>query len=113
MPLAVIAKIGTRRGIVGFVPLHAVRHGIIAGRRCCGNRAVVIISVRVVIVVGAVVVIAVGRPQADTDSYARPEAAAMTVVPIAAAVVAATGPATRIQTGLPARPADAAVPALR
>ena len=45
MPLAVIAEIGARRRIVGFVPLHAVRDGIIAGRRRRGDGAVVVISV--------------------------------------------------------------------
>ena len=90
MTLAVISEIGSRRLIVGPVPLHAIRHGIIVGRGRRGDRrAVVIIAVRVVGVVGATV-IAVARPDADAgaDRDARPEAAA--TVTITAAAIAAT-----------------------
>src|SRR4051794_17413057 len=86
----VIAEIGSRRRIVGPIPLRAVRHRIIiANRGARGDRAVVIIAVRVVGVVGAAV-IAVARPDADAsaDRDARPEAAA--TVTITAAAIAAT-----------------------
>ena len=90
MPLAIIAEIGSRRRIVGPVSPRAVRHGLIVARGRCGDGAVVIISIRV-IVVWAVVVIAIGRPDADSDRNARPEAAAAVVMAIAAAVIAAAG----------------------
>src|SRR4051812_41459737 len=86
----VIAEIGSRRRIVGPIPLRAVRHRIIiANRGARGDRAVVIIAVRVVGVIGAAV-IAVARPDADAsaDRNARPEAAA--TVTITATAIAAT-----------------------
>src|SRR5207302_1181808 len=85
IPLAVIAEIGSRRRIVGLVSLHAVRHGIIAGRGCLSDRAVVVISVRVIVVVRAVG-IGICRADAGTDRDARPEAAATVVIMAIAAV---------------------------
>src|SRR4029079_7622226 len=71
VPLPVVAEIGSRRGIVGFVPLHAIRLGIVAGRRGLrSNHALVVISVVVVIGAAAVIavaVIAVAGPDAGAD----------------------------------------------
>jgi hypothetical protein len=88
VPLAVIAEIRSRRRIVGFVSLHAVRHGIVAGRGRRGDNGVVVV-IGIVVIVG-VVVIAIGRPDASTDREARPEAAVtMTVMMMTAAALPA------------------------
>jgi hypothetical protein len=89
VPLAVIAQIRSRCRIVGFVPPHAIRHGIIADRgRCCDNGLVVIIGVVVIV---RVAVVAIGGPDASTDREARPEA--VTVVTMMMMMTAAAVPA--------------------
>src|SRR6185503_6188265 len=85
------------------------RDGIIAGRgRRSDHRAVVIISIRVVVIGGAAV-IAVGRPDADACAYrdTRPEAAATVAMMMAiaaalvdAALIGAAREATSADAGL-------------
>src|SRR6266446_8102981 len=94
VPIAVIAEIGSRLGIVGTVRLCAVGNGIVAaGRSIHRNSAIVIILV--VVIARSVIAVALrseGSADDTTDYGARPEAAT-SVVPViatAASVVTAT-----------------------
>src|SRR3984893_12522930 len=101
----VVTEIGSRRGIIGTIGLHAVGEGVIpCGRR--GNRAVIVILVAVIARRGvarpAVIGIAVCRERAAdqcTGHDAREEAAvviAVTVVIVAAAISATIGAAVKL-----------------
>src|SRR6185437_10290818 len=94
VPQAVIAEIGSGRGIVGAIPLHAVGRCVAFNRRGGhGHDAIIIVPVVIIVVAviaGAVIAVGTRRQRAAYDcagNRARPEAAAM-VVMIPAAIAA-------------------------
>src|SRR5260221_8176167 len=101
VPQPVVTEIGSRRGIIRTIGLHAVGDGVIpCGRR--GNRAVIVILVAV-IARPAVIGIAVCRERAAdqcTGYHAGEEAAVVivvTVVIVAAAISTAIGAAVKLR----------------
>src|SRR5512140_1449710 len=97
VPVAVIAEIGARPGIVGTVGLHAVGHRIVAAGRHRNRGVVVVVISRRVVARAAIIAV---RPRCDratddcTGDRAGDEAAAVPAAATAVPATAATVPAT-------------------